>query len=252
MRILVADSLTILSLLVLFSNKAATWFTDIGFIGIAIILLVCLIISVLYNAYLLLKTRGKYNDLHTKIVALSEGKIKQIEGRELLQLFNQLSQKTVNEIFKMFSTSIAYPNEVLKVNIHYFEHQTIEGNDYLVKIRKYCYETEPHPVDFTLERINLNSNGMVVCKSYNSNTVILENITHNHVAQYEDDIKNHVDPNIKWVLTSPVWKDNNTNDAQKKGVICIFGNCIISDDIETREKLKMLCLELSTCISGFV
>ena len=196
--------------------------------------------------------RSNYSDLKARIDALAEGKIEQIEGRELRDQFNQLSEKTVNDIFKMFSFLIAYPDGNPKVNIHYFEHQTIGGVEFLVKIRKYCFESELRPVDYTLEKIRLGSKGMVVCKAYGNNCVVFEDITQEHVDQYEDDLKDHVDTQIKWVLTCPVWKGNNTEISNRKGVVVVFGNGDIPNDHEIHEKLKMLCLELSTCISSFV
>ncbi|GHU44670.1 hypothetical protein FACS1894190_16250 [Spirochaetia bacterium] len=106
--------------------------------------------------------------------------------------------------------------------------------------------------NFTYDGCRLNAKNIVMCKAYNTNQVIFENLPENHCDTYEDDIKEKIDPNIKWVLACPVWYKNHVK--QPIGVVVIFGaNAIVADnETDKIRKLENIALELSKVLTNVI
>lgn len=178
-----------------------------------------------------------------------------IKSREILEKVsvenNDLSQKIINNLFKISALFIKYPNDAPQINIHFYSYQKENNAEYLHKMRMFGYETDRLSVDYSLEKCRLDANSMVMCKAFKKNCVVFENLT-SHVITYDLDVKDYIDKNMKWVLACPVWKQNDIN--QKYGVIAIFGFMEIAKDEETAKIafLKNLCLELAKSVSEFI
>lgn len=158
----------------------------------------------------------------------------------------------VNNVFKLTALSIVFHKVIPNINIHYFVRKTIHREDYLIKERRFLYESRSLPKDYSFEGCRVNTQHIVMCRAFREKSVLFKNLPPNHTELYDEDIKNKVDVNIKWVLASPVWKDNMSELPD--GVIVIYSPEMIAGDNENDKitDLEQIGIELSKTLSNII
>lgn len=165
---------------------------------------------------------------------------------------DDLNNEAINNLFKTACLFIKFPNDTPQINIHLYSYQKRQNEEYLQKERRFGYESERLSVDYSLEQCRIEAKNIIMCKAFKKNCVVFENLPENHISTYDSDIKDYIDKDIKWVLSCPIWINNDIN--KKSGVIVIFGLKEIAKNDETIKIkiLKNLCLELAKSVSEFL
>lgn len=183
---------------------------------------------------------------------LNNDKVKKESVYENSNVTQKVVNDTINNIFRTVAAAIKFPSDSPKIVLHYFYHQQIDKDEFLVKDRRFCVEDEPRAIDFSLDRCRLNAKNMVMCEAFSTNRVIFKNLPSDHKENYDRDIKDYIDSDIQWVLACPVWKENNVN--YKLGVVVIFGTSPISKENEHKKVhlLESIGVLLSSSISYLI
>lgn len=225
--IMIPTIVAVITVPTFFSNKLEDNLKQIGFLGTAVIFLICMVLSLTFESYAVIKkVNAEENDVPDCSV-----------------------EKIINDIFRISALSIRFPEGIPLFNIHYYSYCKIGTEEYLHKERAYGYEAENLSVDYLLEQCRLDASNIVMCEAYKSNCIIFKNLPNGHVMTYDSDIRNFIDEGIKWVSACPVWRDDNT--VEKIGVVVMFGFEKFIEDHEMTKinALKNLNLEISKCLS---
>jgi hypothetical protein len=158
----------------------------------------------------------------------------------------------VNNIFKITSFSISFYKLISHINIHYYSIENKDDEYYLIKERKYSYESKSLPKDFAFNGCKVDTKNIVMCEAFRNKSVTFKNLPENHNDYYDKNIRKYIDPKIKWVLASPVWKNNMQEIPE--GVIVMYSSEQIANDYEEDKisELEQIGIELSKNMSNII
>jgi hypothetical protein len=135
--------------------------------------------------------------------------------------------------------------------MHCFFKVKRKGIDYLKKQRQFSYVSECLAKDHPFEGCSVDTEPMVMCQAYRENKVVFRNLPKDHINLLDDSIKHQVDENIRWVLATPIWENNNF--SKPVGVVVIFSSKEIAKDGDKKIKdLEQIGIELATIISNII
>lgn len=134
----------------------------------------------------------------------------------------RLKAEETNALIHLTIESIMYPNRNGHINVHIFFKDMVKKKIVLRKDRRFKYEQEDFPENYTLDYVIVDEDNLIICNSFNTDTVIYKELNNNHTTEYKGRLKGKVGQNIKWVLSCPL--HNPTGESF--GVVCCFGSVV--------------------------
>jgi hypothetical protein len=211
----------------IFSNAiygGDSWITIVAHLGFWNLLVPLWLVLIIFAAYqTLIEPNKRTRSLHTLLTHLRDHN-------------KQADSAILSSIFSLLLKSANFRTIDKKLNIHIFVHKVIHGRDCLVKDRKYSYEEEAMPMNYSLDVAYPDEDKLLICDAFNRAISIYEELPTDHVARYGERIRDRVDTNIRWVLASPVrpLADN----MKPSAIICYFGRTIYFESKEELEKFE--------------
>jgi hypothetical protein len=142
------------------------------------------------------------------------------EQARLRLLFQELQTKMLKHLFELMADAALYPKREGSLNMHVFlARPDINGRYALMKERRFYYEREHMPSNFSLDVVYPDEDNLVICDAYNRNTFAYKTFEGAAAHQYNPRLQGKVDPAIHWVLACPLHIDN----KPPLGVLCAFG-----------------------------
>jgi len=142
------------------------------------------------------------------------------EQRQVLLRFQELQAKTLKRLFELLAEAALYPKTEGSLNIHVFmSRRDDKGRFALVKDRRFFYEREHMPSNYSLDTVYPDEDKLIICEAFNQNTIMYREVSSAMVHSYNQRIKNKVDPAIHWVLACPL----HVADGPPMGILCAFG-----------------------------
>jgi len=138
---------------------------------------------------------------------------------KILKDFENKRELIIENLFKILIETTIYPRKSASINVHIFFRDFIGNKKALIKDRRFSYEKEQLPGNYSLDYVFPSEDNLVICDSFNQDTLLYEELPSDHMKHYNERIKNKVDANIKWVLACPL----HNSGQEPLGVICCFG-----------------------------
>lgn len=208
-----------------------SWSTVIVHLGFWNLLIPLWLVLVIFAAYQTLVEPSKRAKSLNNLVALLGDHNKQTDSAIL------------SSVFSLLLKSANFRTTDKKLNIHIFVHKVIQGRDCLVKDRRYIYEEEAMPMNYSLDVAYPDEDKLLICDAFNRAIPIHEELPADHTTRYGVRIKERVDTHIRWVLASPVRPL--TNHMKPSAIICCFGRTIYFESKEELERFQNAVNDIS-------
>lgn len=169
--------------------------------------------------------------------------VKNVELK-ILKDFDNKRERILEKLFKILIETTIYPRKSASINVHFFFRDVIENKKALIKDRRYSYEKEQLSGNYPLDYVFPSEDNLVICDSFNQDTLLYEVLPSDHMKHYNERIKNKVDGNIMWVLACPLH-----NPGQEPlGVICCFGKSKFFKNTNELDSFKEIILKISEIV----
>jgi len=163
---------------------------------------------------------------------------------EILEDFEKKREHIIENLFKILIDTTIYPRKSASINVHIFFRGFIGSKKALIKDRRFSYEREQLPGNYPLDYVFPSEDNLVICDSFNRDTLLFEELPSDHMKNYNERIKNKVDANIKWVLACPL----HNSGQEPLGVICCFGKLKFFKNTNELNSFEEIILKLSEIV----
>jgi hypothetical protein len=145
-----------------------------------------------------------------------------VRSRRATRAYIDLAKPTMQKVLALTVTSRRALYASASMNGRYFYADTEGGKDVLVRENDVYFETELMPDEFGFDKAFVESDNLVICKSFRERVPIYEELPQDHPDRYDQRIRGSIDPDQAWVLACPVLP---LDERSKKplGVVCLYG-----------------------------
>jgi len=158
--------------------------------------------------------------------------------------FSELLLYTVNHLLELSAEAFVYSSKSARLNIHLFFRGEVEGKEALIKDRRFFFEQEKLPGNYSMDCAFPAEDELVICNSFNRDNLIYQELPATHVTKYNERIVDRVDPAVAWVLACPL----HVQGRKPLGVICCFGSKLLFSDVAERNAFESVILQISEVI----
>jgi hypothetical protein len=160
--------------------------------------------------------------------------------------YNAVRAEALRDIFQMFVDSTSFPRVQKSFNIDLFVYQQRNRSSLLVKDPHVAYYGETVPAQHRLEMVETSS-PLVICRAFNTRTSVLEKLPTDHIAHYPAELRDYVDPSLKWVFACPVRRQEPGDSPI--AIICCTGRTMYFQSAEEEKRFEILLFRLSDIVA---
>jgi hypothetical protein len=171
--------------------------------------------------------------------------------RRASSTYNKLASPTLNNILALTSKSVRALAPDTKVNGRFFYAENESGRDVLARADEIHFEADEMPAEFGLDKVYVDSDDLVICRSFKTGDPIYEVLPSDHMNRYDERIKSKIDPKQSWVLACPVFASERAKGRTRLGVVCLYGKEAPAEQGAAEvDRLKAVAIDLSKAFAG--
>ena len=144
-----------------------------------------------------------------------------VRSRRATRAYIDLAKPTMQKVLALTISSVRSLYASVSVNGRYFYADTESGKDVLVREHDIYFETEAMPDEFGLDKVYVDTDNLVICRSFREKVSIYEVLPPDHINRYDPRIRGKIDPDQGWVLACPVLPLD--QGPKPLGVVCLYG-----------------------------